>query len=88
MFNDTKFQNDAYMPKMGRTENLSTDPCSKFRGASFLKNLSNFQNDVYMPKMGRTENLSTDPCSKFRGASFWKIYQTFKIMFTCQKWVV
>ena len=24
------------MPKMGRTENLNTDPGSKFRGASFL----------------------------------------------------
>ena len=57
------------MPKMGRTENLSTDPCSKFRGASFLKNQSTFQNDVYMPKMGRTEKLSTYPCSKIRDAS-------------------
>ena len=58
------------MSKMGRTENLNTDPGSKFRGASFLKNQSKFQNDVYMPKMGRTENLNTDPGSKFRGASF------------------
>ena len=55
---------------MGRTENLSTDPGSKFRGTSFLKNQSKFQNDVYPSKMGRTENLSTDPGSKFRGASF------------------
>ena len=43
------------MPKMGRTNNLSTDPCSKFRGASFLKNQSNIQNDVCMPKMGRAD---------------------------------
>ena len=66
---------------MGRTENLNTNPGSKFRGASFLKNQSKFQNDVYMPKMGRTEKLNTDPGSKFRGAyllSFWKnIYFTF-----------
>ena len=58
------------MPKMGRTENLNTDPGSKFRGASFLKNHSKFQNPVYMPNMGRTENLNIDPGSKFRGASF------------------
>ena len=57
------------MPKMGRTENLNTDPGSKFRGASFLKNPAKFQN-IYMPKMGRAENLNTDPGSKFRGASF------------------
>ena len=55
---------------MGRTENLSTDPGSKFRSASFLKNQSKFQNAVYMPKIGRTENLNTDLGSKFRGASF------------------
>ena len=58
------------MPKMGRTENLNTDPGSKFRGASFLKKQSTFQNGVYMPKMCRTEKLNTDPGSKFRGASF------------------
>ena len=57
-------------PQMGRIENLNTDPGSKFRGASFLKNLSKFQNDVYMPKIGRTENLNTDPGNKFRSASF------------------
>ena len=33
-----KFQTAVYMPKIGRTEMLSTVPCSKFRGASFLKN--------------------------------------------------
>ena len=58
------------MPKIGNTEHLSTDPGSKFRGTSFLKNHSKIQNDVYMPNMGRTENLNTDPGSKFRGASF------------------
>ena len=30
------------MPNRGRTEMLSTDPGSKFRGASFLKNKSTF----------------------------------------------
>ena len=33
-----KFQKAVYMPTLIRTENLSTDPGSKFRGASFLKN--------------------------------------------------
>ena len=58
------------MPQMGRTENLNTDPGSKFRGAFFLKNHSKFQNDVHMPKIGRTEKNNTDQGSKFRGASF------------------
>ena len=31
-----KFQKTVYMPTLIRTENLSTDPGSKFRGASFL----------------------------------------------------
>ena len=33
-----KFQKAVYMPTLIRTENLSTDPGSKFRGASFLQN--------------------------------------------------
>ena len=62
------------MPKIGRTEMLSTVPCSKFRGASFQKNQKNvkFQTADYIPKIGRTEMLNTVPCSKVRGASFLK----------------
>ena len=30
-----KFQKTVYMPKLSRTEMLSTVSCSKFRGASF-----------------------------------------------------
>ena len=70
-----KCQKAVYMPNRGRTEVLSTVPCSKFRGASFLKNRKKnmkFQTAVYLPKIGRTEMLSTVPCSKFRGASFLK----------------
>ena len=60
------------MRNRGRTEMLSTVPCSKCRGASYLKNRKKVkcQTAVYMPKIGRTEMLSTVPCSKFRGASF------------------
>ena len=63
---------------MCRAENLTTDPGSKLRGASFFKHRSNIQTDVYMPKMGRTENLNTDPGSNFRGASFLKHQSKFQ----------
>ena len=80
-----KFQTAVYMPKIGRTEMLSTVPCSKFRGASFLKNRKNvkFQTAVYLSKIGRTEMLSTIPCSKFRGAYFLKNQQKMKISNGC-----
>ena len=40
-----KFQKAVYMPTLIRTENLSTDPGSKFRGASFLNKLHSTKNE-------------------------------------------
>ena len=62
----------VYMPKLSRTEMLSTVPCSKIRAASFLKisiKSVKCQKAVYMPKLSRTKMLNTVPCSKCRGAT-------------------
>ena len=40
---NNKCQKAIYMPNIGRTENVSTVPCSKFRGASFLKSRLNLK---------------------------------------------
>ena len=44
------------MPKIGRTEMLSTVPCSKFRGAPFCKKKYKFQNKPIGIKLTRFGN--------------------------------